>query len=344
MKVGYIAPASISAVNGGLRTQANMTIEHLERLGVEPIKISPWDHSIGWSQLDLIHVFGATVENSGIFPQISSLGIPLILSPVFYSNRKSSHIKLSIRIEKLLSAFGNGIRSDFGIKKELCDLADLILPNTEQESHLIQHGFGISASKMSIIPNGVEKRFSQADKSLFLEKFGLDDFVLFVGQSGAERKNVARLLKIAPKINSHIVIIGSFNDSLYSKKCLDMASRANNILLIESLDHDSDLLSSAYAAAKVFVLPSYYETPGISALEAGLAGTNIVITEIGGTIEYFGPHGFYMDPSSERSLLDSINLALSQETDPDLKDHILSNYTWEKVAEKTLDQYREILK
>jgi glycosyltransferase involved in cell wall biosynthesis len=344
MKVGYIAPASISAVNGGLRTQVNMTIEHVKRFGVEPIKISPWDHSIKWSQLDLIHVFGATVENSGIFPQISNLGVPLILSPVFYSNRNSNHIKVSIRIEKLLSAFGSGIRLDFGIKKDLCDLADLILPNTGREADLIQYGFGISPSKLNVIPNGVEERFSQAVKTPFVEKYGVEEFVLFVGQASAERKNVISLFRIAQKLRSKLVIIGSFNDSEYSKRCLDLASRSDNVLLIESLDHNSELLSSAYAAAKVFVLPSHYETPGISALEAGLAGTNIVITNVGGTREYFGEYGFYLDPSSDRSILDSINKALSQEVDQDLKVHILNNYTWEKVAEKTFDQYREMLK
>lgn len=343
MKVGYIAPASISTVNGGLRTQANMTIEYIKRLGVEPIKISPWDHHIELNQLDLIHVFGATAENLGIVPQLANLSVPIILSPVFYSNRSARQIKLSISIEKWLTLFGSGIRSDFGIKKELCDLADLILPNTEQESHLIHQGFGISPLKMSLIPNGVEKRFSQADKSLFQDKYGIDNFVLFVGQASAERKNVLRLLRVAPKVNSNIVIIGSFNESNYSKKCLDLAKKSDNVLLIESLDHNSELLSSAYAAAKVFVLPSYYETPGISALEAGLAGTNIVITQIGGTKEYFGHHGFYLDPNSEKSVLHSINKALSQEIDPDLKGHILNNFTWEKVAEKTFDQYREIL-
>ncbi len=34
------------------------------------------------------------------------------------------------------------------------------------------------------------------------------------------------------------------------------------------LDHDDPLLASAYAAARVFALPSWFETPGLAALEA----------------------------------------------------------------------------
>ena len=37
-------------------------------------------------------------------------------------------------------------------------------------------------------------------------------------------------------------------------------------------DHDDPLLASAYAAARVFALPSWFETPGLAALEAALAG------------------------------------------------------------------------
>jgi len=49
------------------------------------------------------------------------------------------------------------------------------------------------------------------------------------------------------------------------------ARRYNGIKHIGFLPHDSEELQSAYAAAKVFVLPSNFETPGLTALEAGLA-------------------------------------------------------------------------
>ena len=47
-------------------------------------------------------------------------------------------------------------------------------------------------------------------------------------------------------------------------------------------------LASAYAAARVFALPSWFETPGLAALEAGLAGCAVAITPYGSTRDYFG--------------------------------------------------------
>ena len=62
------------------------------------------------------------------------------------------------------------------------------------------------------------------------------------------------------------------------------------------LEHDDPLLASAYAAARVFALPSWFETPGLAALEAALAGCAVVITPFGSTREYFGELVEYARP------------------------------------------------
>ena len=62
------------------------------------------------------------------------------------------------------------------------------------------------------------------------------------------------------------------------------------------LTHDDPLLASAYAAARVFALPCWFETPGLAALEAALAGCAVVITPYGSTREYFGDLVEYARP------------------------------------------------
>lgn len=341
MKVGYIVPMSVAAVNGGVRTQASFTIQYIKEFGVEPVLLSPWD-DIQEYDLDLVHVFGASVENSEIIPRLNDLQIPVVLSPVYYSNHPASRIRKVIRVERLLSIFGSGIRSDFGIKSSLCQKADLLLPNTSAEANLIVEGFSVSRSNMEIIPNGVEKRFSEATKDAFVKEYDIEDFVLFVGQASAPRKNVIQLLKIAPNIDVPVVIIGDLGQDSYSKKCISLANKASNVRLIPTLSHDSDLLAAAYAASSVFVLPSFYETPGIAALEAALTGSNIVITKHGGTHDYFEDFAEYIDPDSTKSLLDAIKKSLGK-PESDLRDFILQKFTWDKVAQKTATQYQRLL-
>ena len=68
-------------------------------------------------------------------------------------------------------------------------------------------------------------------------------------------------------------------------KCVKEAG--SNVKFLGDLDHSSDMLRSAYAACDVFVLPGWFETPGLAALEAALAGAKVVATKGGSTKEYF---------------------------------------------------------
>lgn len=340
MKVGIIAPLSIAAVNGGVRTQATQTASHLQKLGIEVEYISPWTNEL---KVDLVHIFLAGSGVLGITKRMKELSIPVVLSPVFFANRSAGVIAVALKAEKALSIVGSGIRSEFGIKAEVCQHSRLILPNTLQEALLIEEGLGIDAEKIIVVPNGVESRFKEADPKLFIETYQKKDFVLFVGQAGAPRKNVLALLKAAPDINSELVIIGSFYDDEYGYECKDLASATGNVLLLDPVDHDSDLLASAYAACHTFVLPSQFETPGIAAMEAALTGANIAITRKGGTHDYFRELAFYLDPGSVSSVSDAINNSLSKPKSNKLRDRILAEYTWDKVAEKTLEAYKLIV-
>ena len=118
MKIGFIAPNSIATVNGGLRTQAMFTAKHLKELEVEVVFISPWD-DISSMDLDLFHVFSASMENYGIVSRLREQNKKIILSPVLFSNRKASNIRTLLKIESKLTSISSGIRSEFYQKKEL---------------------------------------------------------------------------------------------------------------------------------------------------------------------------------------------------------------------------------
>ena len=342
MKVGFIAPQSIAAVNGGVRTQALMTAKHLQELEVDVQFISSWT-DLSNSDIDIFHVFVSSQENIGIVSRLYEQGKKIVLSPVLYSNRSVSNIKKLLKVEQTLAKLSRGIRSDFAIKQEICSKADLLLPNTSDESFMVKEAFGISEEKIYVIPNGVEKRFKDSDSTLFEHTKSLKDFVLFAGQASAPRKNVFKLLRAFQNIDSDLVIIGDFSNSEYSKKCLDVASQNKRVHLLPTMPHDSDLLASAYAACKVFILPSQFETPGISAMEAALAGSNIAITEVGGTRDYFEGFAEFISPHSTASIRNGIVKALKKTKTESLKNHILENYTWDKIAEQTLNQYKKVM-
>lgn len=342
LKILTITPLSAGVVNGGVRTQSFQTVKYLDRPGVHIDLFNPWE-PVKPDQYDIIHVFLAGNETLSIARQLSSANTKLVISPVFYTRRGYSAIKAAIRFEKVFQPFVKGIFTDYGIKAEICQSADAILPNTSAEANLIEEGFRISKDKIKVIPNGVNLQFKEATPDYFFQKHGIKNFVLFVGDPSAARKNVWRLIKAFEDIDHDLVIIGSFGNDAYSRDCRELAGLNDRILLIDSVQNNDPLLASAYAAADTFVLPSLFETPGIAALEAALANCKIAITRFGGTDEYFGDEAFYLDPKSIPSIVKTVQSALDSDYSDVLKKVISKKYSWKNVADMTLDVYKNLL-
>ena len=168
----------------------------------------------------------------------------------------------------------------------------------------------------------------------------LQNFVLCVARI-EPRKNQLRLLEVLRELELPAVFIGKMErSSPYVQACLKFAGP--RALFIDHLPHEE--LAPAYAAAKVHVLPSWYETPGISSLEAGLAGANIVSTARGGTREYFENYALYCEPDDTNSIRQAVQQAFETEKNAQLREHIKANFTWEKVALLTQQAYFEVLK
>jgi len=98
-----------------------------------------------------------------------------------------------------------------------------------------------------------------------------------------------------------------------------------------------------YKAAKVHVLPSWFETTGLSSLEAGAMGCNIVVTRKGDTEEYFKDMAYYCEPDDVESIRNAVLQAYTNPVNPYLQDYIFSHYTWKDTAEQTLQAYQLIL-
>ncbi|MGA9115211.1 MAG: glycosyltransferase [Bacteroidota bacterium] len=341
MRVCMAGYQAVSILRGGPHTQIRGTAEHLPEFGVTPQLFDPWS-GFRPGEWDLFHLFAANIGTYHLAREIHALGVPLVVSPVIYSRHSTAFVRTALGVTRLLGRAGRGIWSDYGLAADICGWASRVVPNTEAEAHLLRQGLGVPGSKIRVIPNGVEERFAAADPALFRKQYGLEGFILNVGHTGHERKNVLNLIRALAGIPHPAVIIGRIIRSPYGERCREEAARHRHILLLDGLPHESPMLASAYAACDVFVLPSEFETPGIAALEAALAGAKIVMTPHGGTREYFGEMADYVEPSSVESIREGIRRALARARTPRLRDHVLREYTWRSVARKTAALYAEV--
>jgi glycosyltransferase involved in cell wall biosynthesis len=343
MRVLFATHQAVGLRQGGVRTQMLQTKAALEELGVTVTLYEMWKE-FNPEQYDLVHIFSANLATYHFVRSLRLRNIPFVVSPVFFTRRSDKLVRTVIRVDAMCNQFMRGIWTDYGLISEMCRWAHAVLPNTQAEAHLMQYAMNVPSANIFITANGVEERFAKAVPDLFVRQFGMKNFILYVGQIGPDRKNVHRLFHALERVHHPAVFIGSFDDSPSGRHCLELAKLNPRLLLIDELSHDSMLLASAYSACNVFVLPSQYETPGLAALEAALAGAKIVITPFGGTRDYFGNDATYVHPESVEDIAQGIQVALGKEKSSELRACIQKEFIWNKVGEKTKQVYEHVLR
>src|SRR4030095_5793821 len=100
---------------------------------------------------------------------------------------------------------------------------------------------------------------------------------------------------------------------------------------------------SIMKAARVHVLPSWFETTGLVSLEAAYYGCNLVITNKGDQEEYFEKNAFYCEPENTNSIKNAILKAYHAPLNDNFKKHIENHYNWNQTAEQTRQCYLRLL-
>lgn len=343
MKICFATYEGVPLAKGGPYIKIMEMKNELEKLGHSVELFSMWDSVEKIKHFDIIHLVGSNFSIYGFARNLHFRGIKFIVEPVFYSNHGKFFLKTASVAGAIGKKFIPGLWIDYAFIKDICSWSELVVPNTSAEKEIISGSFNIPDYKFKIIPNGVSKRFIDPDPSLFINKYGIKDFILNVGHIGPARKNVLRLVKALQKIDHPAVIIGKMLNSGETSEIKSVLHSNKNLIFIDELPNDSPMLASAYAACDTFVLPSMFETPGIAALEAALAGAKIVITPYGGTKEYFKEMAEYVEPRSVDSIASVIQKALNSKKTDNLKKFIADNFLWEKIAQKSMQIYQQLL-
>jgi glycosyltransferase involved in cell wall biosynthesis len=220
--------------------------------------------------------------------------------------------------------------------RKIINKASLLLPNSYSEYNRLVRHYG-TKQRYKVIPNAIDPElFIGRANKVSKEKY----LILCVGRVEG-RKNQLNLIKAVNNSPYKLVIIGApaSNQASYFEACKRMA--ATNIEFIHNLPQP-DLLEY-YSKAAVHVLPSWFETTGLSSLEAAVMGCNIVVTDKGDTREYFEDMAYYCDPASPLSIRKAVDEAANKSFNEALRTKILSEYIWPLTARKTFDAYKEVL-
>jgi len=226
--------------------------------------------------------------------------------------------------------------------EQVLQMSSVLLPNSYSELERVLRDFpSVSRDRFVIVPNAVDESFALLQSASGSGgAWHLRDTVLCVANIGP-RKNQLRLVRALNECNIPLVIVGQPTPNAHGYFAQLKQEAGSNVQILGRISDER--LRQRYREAKVHVLASWMETTGLSSLEAGLAGCNLVITDKGDTREYFGDMAFYCDPGSEESIRNAVLAAYSAPASSALQDRIQKNFTWRKAAEATLNAYLRIL-
>lgn len=317
---------------GGDTIQFSKTVEYLKKKGLD-VRISTNPHE-NLKPYDLVHIFN-TIRIRDIYEyyrRAKAYKKKIVLTPIYWNYGLYLYKNLNHSKFKMIWAV------DHTLRREIIKNVDLILPSSKLELDMIQKDFKVN-TLYKIVYNGVDSYFSKGKPEKFLNQYELKekDFILSVGRI-CPHKNQLTLSRICKSMNIPLVTIGPINDLDYFKRCIE----ANPSLIhINELNHED--LASAYSAAKVHCLVSWYETPGLVNLEAGIAGCHILTTPEGSTKEYFKDYIEYAQWNDYEDIEKKIIKLLNRKRSDELKNYILNNFLWEDIAESIIHAYRMVI-
>ncbi|MGO9600756.1 MAG: glycosyltransferase [Isosphaeraceae bacterium] len=337
------APSFALQAPGGGENQLVQTGRHLEELGLPVRLFCPWTDRL--EKARLLHLFGMSREGLELARRAKARGTPVLLSPICWFEPAALWTLEPTLPRKLLGLSAWTMRrlvpSIPSWRRELLELSDRILPNSHAEARQLARLFGSDRDRLVVVPNGVHGGFGLATDQRFRDRFGDLEFVFFVGRI-EPRKNLLQLIRAVRALGLHLAVAGTAPAEFRSYRERCRAEGGDAVLWLGAFDHHDPMLASAYKAARVFALPSWFETPGLAALEAALAGAAVVITPFGSTREYFGDRALYARPDRPRQIPQAIATSWSRGADPGLAAFVATHYLWPRVASKTAEVYDQV--
>jgi glycosyltransferase involved in cell wall biosynthesis len=222
--------------------------------------------------------------------------------------------------------------------------ADARIVISQTIARLIRELYGLDSY---LIPNGVVTS-SPSRPSQHLHSLGLEPgkYFLHVGRMVREKRQLDLIAAYASKrLQWKLVLVGALDGSDYARQVADTAGTEGLVLTgIQS----GEPLKQLYAHAGAFVLPSSHEGLPIALLEALSYGLPVVASDIPANVEIGLEQTSYYPLGDLRALADALSRLENAPPDPEARrrriDWTAARYNWDRIAEKTLEVYRLVLK
>jgi glycosyltransferase involved in cell wall biosynthesis len=213
--------------------------------------------------------------------------------------------------------------------------------------------YGVPTPQVTVIPNGVnEEDFPLAEKQEFLSRHNLPDvpMILFMGRlnpiKGPDLLLQAFIQARHQFADVHLVFAGPDGGMLSA--LITTAEQAGVSEYVHFIGYVSgDDKSAAYRCAKLLVVPSRQEAMSIVALEAGICGTSVLLTDQCGFSDVRLVDSRLEVPATVSGIADGlskllVDSAVLLRVAPAWRDFVAQRYAWGAIVLEYLNLYKRI--
>ncbi len=266
-------------------------------------------------------------------------------------------VKNAIKERTCLPLNEDELRLRIETEMDLVQRCHLIIAPTDREKDELVRHYGAPSERISVVPCGVNldqfRVLNKAQAKQYLG-FGSDKIILFVGRIDP-LKGIDKLIKALPYLRNiqglRLLVIGGGENSQHEVEQLHKLAcnlkMENSIDFLDLVKHEQ--LPYFYSGADVCVVPSYYESFGLVALEALACGTPVVATNVGdcSNIIREGETGYIVKDNAPYHLADKIALLLSRSgADKESAEFIratVNQFSWSNIAEAIIRECQLVL-
>ncbi len=304
--------------------------------GHEVALYQPWEHDP--AAFDVLHYFSVLESAHWRHLKRHHPDKPLFVTPTLFVG-KGRRDRWRLHKERILSWLRPGRYSDL-------QLPDHFFPNTAYEASTLERQFRVPKAKITVLPNGVSEHFRLGHAEPFRNFSGLSGpFVLHVGRFHPVKQQDF-LIEALRDTKVQCVFIGDedVSHSSYRAHCMRLAadSKENNFHFFKGIGANDPLLSLVYAAAGLFALPSQFETFGIAALEAAVAGCPLLLSDKVADSSVFQGAGTLL-PITNAALWRAAILrhmeSGRERLSPSIVAKLQSSYDWSLIARSLEQEY-----
>lgn len=234
--------------------------------------------------------------------------------------------------------------------------ADAVIAASESERDTLVEDYSVSPGAISVIPCGVDTdMFRPGDTRAARRSLGLDANVpvlLFIGRI-EPLKGIDVLVRASAQLDGKfqlVVVGGDEKDAMRIHELHTLAEEVGvqgKVVFADAVPHEE--LARYYNAASICVVPSYYESFGLVALEAMACGVPVIASRVGGLKETVrdGQTGYLVpwrcpEPFAERLDLLLTNEPLRRSLGEEARE-VAQRYRWPLIAARVEDVYHDLV-